>query len=66
MQITQTLGDVIVFGSMVLQAAIRVAKEQSKDVKDEEIANLRLEVEVSQPTQGFVKAVLVRNCVFLN
>jgi hypothetical protein len=35
---------------MVLQAAIRVAKEQSKDVKDEEIANLRLEVEVSQPT----------------
>ncbi len=50
MQIAQTVGDVIVFGSMVLQAAIRVAKEQSKDVKDEEIANLRLEVEVSQPT----------------
>ncbi|KAH8933545.1 hypothetical protein BDL97_18G035100 [Sphagnum fallax] len=30
------------------EAAIRVAKEQSKDVKDEEIANLRLEVEAAR------------------
>jgi hypothetical protein len=35
---------------MVFQAAIRAAKEQSKDVKDEEIANLRLEAEVLHPT----------------
>jgi hypothetical protein len=32
------------------EAAIRAAKEHSKDVKDEEIANLRLEAEVSHPT----------------